>query len=441
MSRAGGEGPFMLSSFPQAVLHCDGDAFFTSVEQSIHPELKNRPVVSGKERGIIACASYEAKALGIKRGLSLWEARERCPDLVVLPSDYELYSLYSKRMFAIMRRYTPAVEEYSIDEGFADVTGLCRMHRCSYEEMARRMKEEIQRELDLTVSVGVSVSKSVAKLASKYRKPDGLTVVRGQVLHLFLERTPLSAVWGLGRQSNALLQKFGVYTALDFVRQEEAWVSKQLGKPGREIWQELRGQAVYAVETEEKSRYLSISKTKTFTAVSSERPVVWAKLLRNVESAFIKLRRHGLCARSVAVSLRRRDYVENGLEIRLSRPTSATHEVLPLVRQLFAQLYESEAVYRTTSVVLGLLTPSGSLQYELFDDILRIEKQHQLSGVMDRVNRRYGKHTLSLGTALHLHEHAPTDRDEQPWRRQALLPGETPRRRLHIPRLDIDLAP
>ena len=124
--------PIMLASFPQAILHVDGDAFFTSVEQAMHPTLKGRPVVSGKERGIIACASYEAKALGIKRGVGLWEARKKCPDLVVLPSDYESYSIYSKRMFEIMRRFTPVVEEYSIDEGFADITGLRRLHHMSY---------------------------------------------------------------------------------------------------------------------------------------------------------------------------------------------------------------------------------------------------------------------------------------------------------------------
>ena len=105
--------PFMLESFPRAILHVDGDAFFASVEQAVHPELKGRPVVTGQERGIIACASYEAKALGIKRGVPLFKARRHHPELVVLPSDYETYSLYSKRMFAIMRRYTPSVEAVS----------------------------------------------------------------------------------------------------------------------------------------------------------------------------------------------------------------------------------------------------------------------------------------------------------------------------------------
>ena len=121
--------PFLLHSWPNAIVHLDGDAFFASCEQSIHPELKGRPVITGAERNIVASMSYEAKALGIKRATPLWEAKKICPGLVVLPSDYETYSLISKRMFAIMRRCTPVVEESSIDEGFADIKGLRRLYR------------------------------------------------------------------------------------------------------------------------------------------------------------------------------------------------------------------------------------------------------------------------------------------------------------------------
>ncbi|MBT8043060.1 MAG: DNA polymerase IV, partial [Pontiella sp.] len=235
------EQPIINASFPQAILHVDGDAFFTSVEQAMHPELKGRPVVSGKERGIIACASYEAKALGIKRGIGLWEARKKCPDLVVLPSDYESYSIYSKRMFEIMRRYTPVVEEYSIDEGFADITGLRRLHHMSYKNIALKLQREIFQELDLTVSIGLSLSKGLCKIASDYRKPHGLTAVRGRHIHLFLKRIPLEDVWGFGPNSVQLLRKHGLQTAYDFVRRPEKWAGKMMGKPGREIWHELRG--------------------------------------------------------------------------------------------------------------------------------------------------------------------------------------------------------
>jgi nucleotidyltransferase/DNA polymerase involved in DNA repair len=116
--------PLTLESFSRAIVHIDGDAFFASCEQSRRPKLQGRPVVTGKERNIAASMSYEAKAAGVTRGMPLAEIRKICPDAVILPSDYETYSLLSKRFFAIVQRYTPDVEDYSIDECFADLTGL-----------------------------------------------------------------------------------------------------------------------------------------------------------------------------------------------------------------------------------------------------------------------------------------------------------------------------
>src|SRR5512137_1690568 len=133
-----------LRSWPQAIMHIDGDAFFTSCEEAIHPELKGKALITGGERGIVACASYTAKKLGIKRGVPLHQAQALCPEIVILPSDYETYSLFSRRMFAIIRRFTPQVEEYSIDEAFADITGMRRALHASYETITFRIKKEIE---------------------------------------------------------------------------------------------------------------------------------------------------------------------------------------------------------------------------------------------------------------------------------------------------------
>ena len=190
--------PLLISSFPRAILHIDADAFFTSVEQAIDPSLRGKPVVTGEERGIIACASYEAKARGVRRGIPLFKARKICPELVILPDDYETYGLYSRRMFNIMRKFTPIVEEYSVDEAFLDITGTRRIFRSSYKEIALQIQETIQKELGITVSVGLSLSKSLAKLCSKFRKPTGFTAVPGQYVHILLQKTPLGNVWGFG---------------------------------------------------------------------------------------------------------------------------------------------------------------------------------------------------------------------------------------------------
>src|SRR5512145_3462178 len=139
--------PLTIRSWDKAILHVDADAFFASCEQAIHPELKGRPVITGKERGIVAAASYEAKARGVKRGVRLSDVKKLCPDAVILPSDYETYSLFSVRMFEILRRFSPDVEEYSIDEAFVDLTGLRRTFHGPYEEIARQMQETVESEL------------------------------------------------------------------------------------------------------------------------------------------------------------------------------------------------------------------------------------------------------------------------------------------------------
>jgi DNA polymerase-4/DNA polymerase V len=185
------------------ILHVDGDAFFASVEQAIHPELKGKAVITGAERGIVTAASYEAKARGVQRGIPTAEAKKDMPGGRLPIFRLRELRAFSKKMFAILREFTPAVEEYSIDEAFADLTGLRRSHHCSYPLIAQKIKTTIERDLGLTVSVGISLSKSLAKLCSKFRKPSGFTAVSGRHIHLLLERTPIAKVWGFGPNTTA----------------------------------------------------------------------------------------------------------------------------------------------------------------------------------------------------------------------------------------------
>ncbi len=411
----------------------DGDAFFTSVEQALKPELRGRPVVTGQERGIIACASYEAKALGIARGIMLSEARKICPALVILPSDYETYSLFSNRMFSIIRRFTPDVEEYSIDEAFADITGMRRVFRCSYEEIARKIQVDVEKELGLTVSVGLSLSKSLAKLCSKFRKPKGFTAVPGRVIHVLLQRTPLDKVWGFGPNTVSLLQKNGLRTAYDFVIRPEDWASKLLGKRGLEMRAELRGHCMWKVEPEAKSTYASIMKSKTFTPPSTDRALVFAELVRNMEGALAKARRFELRPKMIGVVLRRQNFLHDGLECRLSRPSAASQEVLPLVRTLFDQVFSEGVPYRASLIYLGLLEGDRQRQYELFDDPIRLENLRQLNRAVDEINDRYGRATVGSGALLFRRNKPVVARDARPDRAKVILAGETAKRRLAIP--------
>jgi len=212
-----------------------------------------------------------------------------------------------------------------------------------------------------------------------------------------------------------------------------------MGKVGRELWGELRGTSLYPVETEEKSSYCSISKCKTFTAPSRDPEFIWAKLVRNVESAFIKARRYKLRARQIGVMLRRQDYRQEGLEIRLTRAVSVTRDSMPAVRDMFERLIDRGGEYRATMVVLGKLEPDNERQYDLFEDPVKIEKREALSDAVDALNERYGKHTLSLAPSLFLGKNRQTARDDQPERKTALITGETRRQRLRIPRLFLNV--
>jgi DNA polymerase-4/DNA polymerase V len=427
--------PLTLASFPRAIVHIDGDAFFASCEQSRRPKLQGRPVVTGKERGITASMSYEAKARGVTRGMRISDIRKICPDAVILPSDYETYSLLSKRFFAIVRRYTPDVEEYSIDECFADLTGLRRPLRISYLKIAERIKKELDAELGFTFSVGLAPNKVVAKIASKWQKPSGLTAIPGQELHRFLAKLPVEKVWGIGPNTTAFLQKHGIRTALEFAQRPEAWVKKYLSKPFYQIWQELNGQYVFELALGEHETYYTIQKVKTFTPASSDRAFVFAQLAKNIENACIKIRKYKLATQRVVIFLRTHEFRDFGLEVDLSGPTQFPNDILHAVTPAFEELFSPATAYRATGVILCKLTEAYYGQLDLFGEAIRMQRLSNLYESMDTLREKYGKHTVFLGASFLAHQSAQHDgeRGHLPERQRQLLPGETTRKRLGIP--------
>jgi DNA polymerase IV len=435
--------PSLHRSWPRALLHVDGDAFFASCEQSIHPELRGKPIITGKERNIVASMSYEAKALGIKRATPVWEAKKICPALIVLPSDYETYSLISKRMFSIMRRFSPAVEESSIDEGFVDLTGLRRLHHTSYAHIARHITKQIRDELDIPVSAGLSLTKTLAKLASKHKKPLGFVCVSGHQVHIFLKQILVSEVCGIGPNTTAFLEKNGIRTASDYAQRSKPWIQKKLGKIGSELWSELRGDPAYTLNTEKKESYQTISKTKTFIPPSSNYQIVKARLFRNAESAFTKMRRYRLGAKRLVIYLREQGFKSHGLQSDLSRPAVSPMDAFPLLQSMLQKIYKPGILYRQTGITLSGLEMSNSLQFELFEDSIRILRTRRLIEHIDHINALYGKHTIHGGTGLYLERNFQTpsafhiNHLQLPDRKTALLPGETKRQRLAFPLVKI----
>ena len=427
------------SSWPRAILHVDADAFFVSCEQALDPSLKGRAVITGRERGIVSAMSYEAKAMGVKRAMRLFEAKKICPHIVALPSDYESYSLFSVSMFNIMRRFSPDIEEYSIDEAFLDITGLRSLHRCSYMEIAEKIQEAIRKELDISVSIGISITKVLAKLASKHKKPYGLTAISGREIHRYLDGLPVENVWGIGPNTGARLNKLGVFTALEFAEKESNFIKRELAKPYIEIWNELRGTSILPVRGEAKREYKSISKGKTFTPPSTDEDFIFAQLSKNLENACIKARRYGLAATRLTLLLRRQDFSDTGMEIKISRPSAFPAELFQALRKGFNRIFEKNTPYRSTTVVLSGLTAPGPTQYGLFDDAIRIEKISRIYDALDMASKKFGKHTLCHGSSLPTKTMAQHEgeRGDTGGRSKNLFRGENKRQRLGLPLLNM----
>ena len=204
---------------PRVFLHVDMDAFYAAVEQRDHPEYRGRPVVVGAppdQRGVVATASYEARVFGIHSAMPSREAGQRCPHAIFLPPDMPRYEMVSAQVFAIFDRYTPYVEGLSIDEAFLDVSGSQRLYGPG-EQIARRIKNDVQSELALTCSVGVAPNKFLAKLGSEYRKPDGLTVLPfdQKSIVAFLRPLPVTRLWGVGKVTQQAFDRAALYTIGD----------------------------------------------------------------------------------------------------------------------------------------------------------------------------------------------------------------------------------
>ncbi len=384
---------FQVRSWPSAILHLDGDAFFASVVQAVNPALRGKPVVTGSERGIATAISYEAKQYGITRGMTGWEIKKRCPQCIFVNSDYETYEIFSQKMFSILRRYTPYVEEYSVDEGFADITGMCRPLNKTYEQIGRSVRSHIESSLGITVSVGISITKSLAKLASSYCKPSGFTMIEGKSIQNLLPHIPIRDVWGIGHNTTAYLYKLGIRTAFDFATKPEEFITSRLSKPFHEIWRELRGEKVYELNTGGKTSYQGISDTGTFRPPTNSKDILWAKLLIHIEEAFEKARRYKYSVGRITIFLKTQQFVFHTKEIKLQEKIRYPYLIREELRKAFAQIQRSGVLYRATGCHISDFEEQTTTQPSLFTN----------TGIEEKIKKiypLYEKKKIHFGSSL-----------------------------------------
>jgi len=382
---------------PRVILHADMDAFYASVEQRDRPELRGRPVIVGgtSDRGVVSAASYEARRFGVRSAMPAAQARQLCPDGVFLRGDMQRYAHESRRIFAIFRDFTPAVEGISIDEAFLDLTGSQKLLGPAVE-VGHRLRARVRAETGLAVSVGIAPVKMVAKIASDLAKPDGLLEVQPGELRDFLDPLPVGRLWGVGPVAEARLRRAGFETVGDLARADSRALERLLGDWGRHIQALARGDDAREVESYREA--VSYSEENTFAHDVGERGPLVATALAHAESVARRLRRDGVRARTVVLKLklgRRRAPGPRGYPLRTRRVTlsEATDDgavIAAAARALLDAEAPGEPV-RLLGVGVTGIVPATEEQLALFGEQARRERRRRLNRALDEIGDRFGR--------------------------------------------------
>ena len=377
----------------------DCDSFFVSCEQSVNSELKGRPVcvMSGRGQCVIS-RSKEAKKLGIRMGMPYFQIEGQMKKATYINANHEFYSKISEKVMTILKNFSPKVEVYSIDEAFVDLTGLERLYKKNYLEIAQMIREEVLKHTDIPVSIGVSSSKSLAKLASDKAKTmgEGVFLIGARKIVPLLQNTSIDEIWGIGKNLSILLRKNGILTAYELVCQDDLWLNKQIGIRGLEMKHELLGEMVSPVSNEVKLPK-SIQKTSALAKFSSDKNYLKNSLNYHIHRACAKLRKINAKCKGVSIFLRTKDFRVFSEKKILNVASDFELEISDIVFTLLDKLYNPNILYRSTGVILDTFTMNDEAQMSLFADEKVDEKKEKLSKCFDKLEARFGKDIIQTG--------------------------------------------
>ncbi|MBT8341994.1 MAG: DNA polymerase IV [Desulfatitalea sp.] len=389
------------------ILHVDMDAFFASVEQRDDPALRGKcVVVGGSHRGVVAAASYEARKFGIHSAMPIFQARQRCAQLVIVAPKKGRYSSVSRQIMAILNDYSPLVEPLSIDEAFVDITGCGRLYGTP-RETARRIKQRIQHETELTCSVGIAPCKFLAKIASDMDKPDGLTEITPGQAAEFVRMLPAEKVPGVGRRAQAILAGLGIRTLGDVQAFDPALLVRRLGKFGHRLIKLAQGRDDRPVTPD--SEVKSVSSELTLAENTKDTTVLAAHLLAQAETVARQLRRDGVQARTIYLKLKTANFQQFTRCHTLARPVRSSEAIYRTALSLLNAFSLNQPVRLVGLGAGNLLSASHPVQQSLFGDALQTPPDHprweKVDRAVDAIADRYGASTVIRGTLSGRHKH------------------------------------
>jgi DNA polymerase-4 len=380
------------------ILHLDFDAFFASVEEILDPSLRGKPVIVGappEQRGVVASASYAARAFGVRSAMPTAQALRLCPQAIVLPPRHKVYQEYSARMMAILSEYTPLVEPLSLDEAFLDVTG-CEARWGSPEELAHELQERLRVELGLTASIGLASNKLVAKIASGLEKPQGFVVVPHGREADFLAPLPVEKLWGVGEVTARSLSEMGVSSVGQLAALSATQLEARFGRRGLDLCRQARGidDAPVVVERAEKS----LSREVTFAEDVGDPKILRKELRILSESVARQLRKRGLRGRTVKLKLRYSDFKTLTRQVTMRAPTDLGQVIFDQAGRLLDKAWDRRRKVRLIGVGVSKLGEEER-QLSLFEGEGdgRAEKLRRLSRSVDQIRERYGDEAIRRG--------------------------------------------
>lgn len=385
----------------RTILHCDCNNFYASVEIAFDPSLKGKALaVCGDpmlRHGIVLAKSYAAKACGVQTGEALWEAKKKCPTLLLIPADQRKYLAFSRKMRAICRRYSPQVEPFGLDENWMDVSH----HKLSGEEIAAQIRRSAKEELGLTVSVGVSFNKVFAKLGSEMRKPDATTVISRENFRQKVWPLPAEELLFVGRSTKRQLNEMGIYTIGGLALCEPELLRRAFGKNGLSLQRAARGEddaPVLSVEDAEDVKSIGNSTTPPHDISCDEEAKAILYLLS--DSVATRLRAHRFSCHTVSVWMRDTELNSFERQCRLPAFTDIADEIAAAAMQLFRDNYPWHLPLRSLGVRGNdLVRMDGNLQLPLILDPMRV-KNKRLEQALDAIRSRWGHTCVQRGLLL-----------------------------------------
>ena len=386
-------------SLTRKIIHIDMDAFYASVEQGDNPALKGLPVIVGgdpEKRGVVSAASYEARVYGVHSAMPTSQAKRLCPQGIFLPVRMHRYREVSEQIFKILQEYTPFIEPLSLDESFLDVTGSEKLFG-PVLQIAKAIKLRILETTGLTASAGIAPNKFLAKIASDFKKPDGLVEIEPEEIQEFLHDLPISKLWGVGKSTEEVLQGMGILRVGQLVVYPAERIEKKLGKFGLELIALARGEDARPVTPDSEAK--SISQEETFTPDLVDLEKMKRVLLDQAEQVGWELRKQKLKGCTVTVKVRYPDFTTVTRSHTLPLPTDQGIEIYQTALPL---LHKTEALQKKARLlgvgISNLLHQDDPEQLILFDS--RRKQVQRSTQAMDRIWDKFGQEAIKRATLM-----------------------------------------